>query len=82
MLYADPPYLVKGKDLYMSAQSWEDHEKLATALLQIRHPWILTYELDERIRTFTHQIDALNTTFPTRPNHKKSDVNLWYLVVA
>ncbi len=50
LLYADPPYLVKGADLYMSAQSCNDNEELATTLLEIRHPWILTYELDERIR--------------------------------
>lgn len=51
LLYADPPYLVKGEDLYMSAYSWEDQEDLAEALLGTRHPWILTYEFDERIRS-------------------------------
>jgi DNA adenine methylase len=51
LLYADPPYLVKGEDLYMSAQSWEDHERLARVLLRTRHPWILTYESDHRIRS-------------------------------
>lgn len=50
LVYADPPYLVKGEDLYMSAQSWEDHEQLARVLLKTRHPWILTYESDHRIR--------------------------------
>jgi len=50
LLYADPPYLVKGEDLYMSAHSWEDHEKLANVLLKTRHPWILTYDFDERVR--------------------------------
>ncbi len=50
LLYADPPYLVKGEDLYMSAHSWDDHEKLARVLLNTRHPWILTYEFDERVR--------------------------------
>jgi DNA adenine methylase len=50
LLYADPPYLVKGEDLYMSAHSWEDHEKLAGVLLNTRHPWVLTYDFDERVR--------------------------------
>ncbi|WP_368052492.1 DNA adenine methylase [Micromonospora sp. HUAS LYJ1] len=50
LLYVDPPYLVKGEELYMSAHSWEDHEKLAVALARIRHPWILTYDVDERVR--------------------------------
>jgi DNA adenine methylase len=50
LLYADPPYLVNGEELYMSAHSWEDHEKLARVLLKTRHPWILTYDFDERVR--------------------------------
>jgi DNA adenine methylase len=50
LLYVDPPYLMKGEDLYMSAHSWEDHERLAGALLGTRHPWILTYDLDQRVR--------------------------------
>lgn len=50
LLYVDPPYLVKGDELYMSAHSWEDHEKLAKALSRIRHPWILTYDYDDRVR--------------------------------
>ena len=50
LLYADPPYLVKGEDLYMCEHSWEDHEKLATVLVKTRHPWILTYDYDQRVR--------------------------------
>jgi DNA adenine methylase len=50
LLYADPPYLVKGEDLYMCQHSWDDHEKLASVLQKIRHPWILTYDYDERVR--------------------------------
>jgi DNA adenine methylase len=50
LIYADPPYLEKGEDLYMNEHSWEDHEKLAKVLLNTRHPWILTYDFDERVR--------------------------------
>lgn len=50
LLYADPPYLVKGEDLYMCQHSWDNHEKLAMVLLKTRHPWILTYDYDERVR--------------------------------
>jgi DNA adenine methylase len=50
LFYADPPYLIKGEELYMSAHSWEDHVRLAKMLLRIRHPWILTYDFDERVR--------------------------------
>jgi DNA adenine methylase len=50
LLYVDPPYLIKGEELYMSSHSWSDHEKLAKALDRLRHPWILTYDVDERVR--------------------------------
>ncbi|MEU0552044.1 DNA adenine methylase [Micromonospora sp. NPDC005979] len=50
LLYVDPPYLVKGEELYMSSHSWEDHEKVASALTKTRQPWILTYDVDERVR--------------------------------
>lgn len=50
LLYVDPPYLVKGEDLYMNTHSWEDHERLAQILLDIHHPWILTYDSNERVR--------------------------------
>lgn len=50
-LYVDPPYLTQGDELYMSSHSWPEHEKLADALAKIRHPWILTYDVDSRIRS-------------------------------
>jgi DNA adenine methylase len=50
LLYADPPYLVKSEDLYLNRHSWQDHEKLAKILLDNRHPWVLTYDFDERVR--------------------------------
>lgn len=51
LFYADPPYLTKGEDLYMNAHSWRDHERLSSTLLNSRHPWILTYDFDERVRS-------------------------------
>lgn len=50
LLYVDPPYLVKGEELYMSSHSWQDHEKVAGVLARTRHPWILTYDVDDRVR--------------------------------
>jgi DNA adenine methylase len=50
LIYVDPPYLIKGEELYMSTHSWEDHEKLSKVLLNNRHPWILTYDRDDRVR--------------------------------
>ena len=50
LLYADPPYVVPGEELYMSKHSWNDHRKLAACLSASPHPWILTYDVDDRTR--------------------------------
>jgi DNA adenine methylase len=60
LFYVDPPYLIKGEDLYMSAHSWADHEELASHLLETRHPWILTYDVDERLRQLYPKNRCLN----------------------
>lgn len=51
LLYVDPPYLTKGEDLYLSLHSWDDHESLAKKLVGQRHPWVLTYDDDDRLRS-------------------------------
>lgn len=50
LLYVDPPYVVPGEELYMSDHSWEEHERLASCLAQSPHPWLLTYDADDRTR--------------------------------
>lgn len=50
LMYVDPPYLVQGEELYMTEHSWAEHEKLARVLTNSRHPWILTYDADDRVR--------------------------------
>jgi DNA adenine methylase len=47
-VYADPPYLVHGDDLYLDTLRWEDHLRLAD-LLRAADGWLLTYDADPRI---------------------------------
>jgi DNA adenine methylase len=49
-VYADPPYLSIGSDLYLNDLSWEDHERLATVLCAGER-WMLTYDDDPRVPT-------------------------------
>jgi DNA adenine methylase len=49
--YIDPPYFVKGANLYLNAFKLNDHQKLAATLNA--HPqtkWLLTYDNEEEIR--------------------------------
>lgn len=50
ILYLDPPYYVKGNDLYQCGFTTEDHERLSESLKQIQHPWVLSYDDCEDIR--------------------------------
>ena len=44
LLMVDPPYFGKGADLYTSFYSEDDHAKLAKAILDVKLPWITTYD--------------------------------------
>lgn len=40
----DPPYFSKGSSLYTSFYNPSDHEILSEAVLDLKYPWILTYD--------------------------------------
>lgn len=49
-IYLDPPYYVKGNDLYYHAFSNEDHERLMKLLKKTKHQWVLSYDDCPEIR--------------------------------
>jgi DNA adenine methylase len=49
-LYLDPPYYIKGNDLYQHGFTEKDHERLAEALQKSTNPWVLSYDDCEEIR--------------------------------
>ena len=44
LIYLDPPYYVKGAQLYRNYYSPSDHEAIASVIKQIQTPWLLTYD--------------------------------------
>ena len=44
LVYLDPPYYGKGRDLYPNYYKPEDHDAIARVLHRRRGPWILTYD--------------------------------------
>lgn len=50
-VYADPPYLSRGAELYMNAMQWSDHVSLADEMRSHSGPWMVTYDDDERVET-------------------------------
>nr|WP_319387020.1 DNA adenine methylase [uncultured Roseibium sp.] len=49
LVCADPPYFVKGSNLYTSFYRSEDHSKLAEQILGLTSPWVTTYDNCEEI---------------------------------
>lgn len=50
VIYLDPPYFDKGGDLYQCAFTEADHHRLAKALKETKHQWVLSYDNCEEIR--------------------------------
>lgn len=50
-LYLDPPYYIKGNELYQNGFTKDDHNRLADLLKSTEHPWILSYDDCEEIRS-------------------------------
>lgn len=48
-IYLDPPYVLKGADLYMNYYSKFDHEKLALSLKKINQKWMVSYDHNDFI---------------------------------
>jgi DNA adenine methylase len=49
MLYVDPPYILRGRQLYLNTLTWEDHQRLARLLTERHRRWFLTYNADPRV---------------------------------
>jgi DNA adenine methylase len=51
LFYFDPPYYLKGKDLYFNYYKDEDHKKIANEIFKINNQkWIVTYDDVNQIR--------------------------------
>lgn len=42
--YLDPPYYVKGQDLYLNYYGKEDHRKIAETIKRFKGKWIISYD--------------------------------------
>ncbi len=51
LFYFDPPYYVKGKDLYLNYYEDKDHQEIATEIGKLkRQKWIVTYDNVQQIK--------------------------------
>ena len=52
LVYLDPPYYVKGNDLYQCGFEWEDHARLSRVLRETENRWVLSYDDCLEVREF------------------------------
>ena len=66
-IYADPPYVAKGAQLYKHSMSTADHERLARLLRTCRAPWVLSYDDHPLVRDLYSwaRIDTVALTYTT-----------------
>ena len=43
-IYIDPPYFLKGSDLYMNFYSKDDHKKVANRIKKMKKRWLVSYD--------------------------------------
>ena len=76
ILYLDPPYYVKGGELYQFSFSEEDHEYLKDCLMKTKHPWILSYdecqEVEDLYKDFA-DINTIDMTYTINTARKKRE---------
>lgn len=52
LVYLDPPYFVKGQDLYMNYYGCEDHARLASYVQEhLKLPWMVSYDDTPEIKS-------------------------------
>lgn len=59
LLYLDPPYFVKGKDLYQNHYRPDDHAHIASLITSIDSPWIVTYDNNPQILDYYEGVSKL-----------------------
>lgn len=72
-IYADPPYLAKSVDLYLDTMTYQRHEELAHTLRSCNVPWMVSYDVDERVVNDLYS-DARILQFGLRHSARRSHI--------
>lgn len=59
LVYLDPPYYEKGSQLYRNHYQPDDHQQIAQAVMEIRSPWLVTYDNCDEIKALYHEAQGV-----------------------
>lgn len=62
LIYLDPPYYVKGQDLYRNFYQHQDHVDIAQLLSHVKNHWVVSYDNVDEIR-------AIYSSYRTQTYH-------------
>lgn len=76
-IYADPPYVEKGAELYKHSMTESDHRRLAVSLYNCRAPWVLSYDDHPLVRELYAwaRIEHVELTYTTAVSTTKRRKN-------
>lgn len=80
MIYLDPPYYLKGKELYHKYFEKEEHEKLRDTLKnKVQNPWIMTYDNADEIKELYKNYKIKQFILNYSVNSKRKETELMIL---
>ena len=59
LIYLDPPYYVKGSQLYRNHYKHEDHKELSDVVKNLCHSWLVTYDKCDSIKKLYSDVDEI-----------------------
>lgn len=79
LIYLDPPYYIKGADLYRNFYNHEDHVKIADTLRKVDRPWIVSYDNVTQIKEIykDFQQDQYFLSYTAQEKKKGSEVMIY-----
>lgn len=75
-VYLDPPYFIKGNDLYEHGFDIADHQRLCDQLKLANYDWLLSYDDCPEIREMYSwaQIDEINVNYTIRTARNRNEL--------
>ncbi len=79
VLYLDPPYYIKGNELYQYGFTQEDHIRLSNLLYNTKHKWVLSYDDCEEIQELYQwaNIQQISASYTISGSRQKTELLIW-----